>query len=63
TIDGEHNDPMAIVIDEATEQVTGFLNDFDPSGDSRVSAISNKFGGNTQRVLFSRGIPDLSVQN
>ncbi|MDE2729764.1 MAG: Ig-like domain-containing protein, partial [Bacteroidota bacterium] len=63
TIDGEHNDPMAIVIDEATEQVTGFLNDFDPSGDSRVSAISNKFGGYTQRVLFSRGIPDLSVQN
>ncbi|MDE2956177.1 MAG: Ig-like domain-containing protein, partial [Bacteroidota bacterium] len=63
TIDGEHNDPMAIVIDEATGQVTGFLKDFDPSGDSRVSAISNKFGGNTQRVLFSRSIPDHGVQN
>ncbi|MDE2956169.1 MAG: Ig-like domain-containing protein, partial [Bacteroidota bacterium] len=63
TIDGEHNDPMAIVIDEATGQVTGFLKDFDPSGDSRVSAISNKFGGNAQRVLFSRGIPDPNVQN
>ncbi|MDE2730103.1 MAG: Ig-like domain-containing protein [Bacteroidota bacterium] len=63
TINGEHNDPMAIVIDESSGQVTGFLENYDPSGDSRVSAISNKFGGDTQRVLFSRGIPDLGVQN
>ncbi|MDE2957984.1 MAG: Ig-like domain-containing protein [Bacteroidota bacterium] len=62
-LDGEHNDPMAIVIDESSGQVTGFLKNFDPSGDSRVSAISNKFGGNAQRVLFSRGIPDPGDQN
>ncbi|MDE2835872.1 MAG: Ig-like domain-containing protein, partial [Bacteroidota bacterium] len=63
TIDGEHNDPMAIVIDESSGQVTGFLKEFDRSGDSRVSTISNKFGGNAQRVLFSRGIPDPDDQN
>ena len=63
TIDKEHNTPMAIVMDQDSGQVTGFLNNYDPLDDHRIAAISNKVGGGTQRVLFSRGIPNLGVQN
>lgn len=64
TIDEEHNTPMAIVMDQASGQITGILNNYDPLNDNhRITAISNKVGGGHQRVLFSRGIPNLRSQN
>ncbi len=63
TIDEEYDDSMAIVIDRVSGQITAFLDDYDPSDNSILSAISNKAGGTAQRVLFSRGLPDLSAQN
>ncbi len=66
TLDGEHDDPRAIVIDEATGKVTGFLDNYDPSDESTISAmsfISKTAGGSRQRVLFSRGIPDSAAWN
>ena len=63
TIDKEYNTPMAIVMDQNSGQVTGFLDNYDPLNDPRIAAISNKVGGGTQRVLFSRGIPNLGAQD
>ena len=63
TIDKEYNTPMAIVMDQTSGQVTGFLDNYDPLNDPRITAISNKVGGGTQRVLFSRGIPNLGAQD
>ncbi len=64
TIDEEHNTPMAIVMDQASGQITGILNNYDPLNDNhRITAISNKVDGGHQRVLFSRGIPNLRSQN
>ena len=44
-------------------QVTGFLDNYDPLDQSRIAEISNKVGGTEQRVLFSRGIPDVNAWN
>ncbi len=66
TLDGEHDNPRAIVIDEATGKVTGFLDNYDPSDESTISAmsfISKNAGGSSQRVLRSRGIPDSDAWN
>ena len=63
TIDENYDDPAAIVIDQASGQVTGFLDNYDPLDQSRIAEISNKVGGTEQRVLFSRGIPDTNAWN
>ena len=64
TIDEKHNTPMAIVLDQASGQITGILNNYNPlNDDHRITAISNKAGGGHQRVLFSRGLPNLGTRD
>ncbi len=66
TLDGEHDTPMAIVIDETSGQITGFIDNYAPSDGGTISAmnaISKNAGSADQRVLISNGIPDSDAWN
>lgn len=59
TLDESTDRPMAILRDQRTGQVRGFLSDL-PSGEAaQVAAKRAVVADPTLEVLFSRGIPDL----
>ena len=57
TLDGDTDNPMAILRDPVTGQVRGFLRDLPPQTQAAMDAAERAIEPGLQ-VLFSRGIPD-----